>query len=95
MTIRQIRATEGTALRDIRLRAILDTDRESGRGYYVGACFRVYASNGAGEEFELVDGGLTTWTQQLLSNAKERLLVSGLGVDLLCSRFNAINAPAN
>ena len=67
----------------------LDPKRESGRGYYVGACFHVYASNGAGKEFPLIDGGFTTWTQQLLSNAKERLLISGLGTELLCSQFNA------
>jgi len=26
-----------------------------------------------------VDGGFTDWTQQLLSNRKERLLISGMG----------------
>ena len=30
---------------------------------------------------ELIDGGFTTWTQQLLSNNKERLLISGLGTE--------------
>jgi hypothetical protein len=49
----------------------------------------VDARNRAGDEFPLVDGGFTTWTQQLLSNAKERLLISGLGTELLCSRFTA------
>jgi hypothetical protein len=62
----------------------LDPDRASGRGYYASACFHVYAANQAGEEFQLVDGGFTTWTQQLLSNAKERLLIGGLGAELLC-----------
>ena len=57
----------------------LDSDLETGRGYYVGACFHVYATNVAGTEFELIDGGFTTLTQQVLSNMKERLLVSGLG----------------
>ncbi len=67
----------------------LDPDRERGRGYYTGACFNIHAGNGRGQEFQLVDGGFTTWTQQLLSDAKERLLVSGLGTELLCSRFEA------
>ncbi len=67
----------------------LDPDRETGRGYYVGACFHVYATNLAGTEFELVDGGFTTWTQQVLSNIKERLLISGLGIERLCSQFRA------
>jgi len=67
----------------------LDPDRKTGRGYYVGACFHVYVTNEAGVEFELIDGGFTTWTQQLLSSNKERLLISGLGVELLCGRFRS------
>ena len=73
----------------------LDPDRQSGRGYYVGACFHVYATNQAGTEFELVDGGFTTWTQQALSNAKERLLISGLGTERLHSEFYATPAGAD
>lgn len=65
----------------------LDPARVPGRGYYIGACFHIYATNVAGHEFELIDGGFTNWTQQMLSNAKERLLISGLGTELLCSRF--------
>jgi len=35
----------------------------------------------------LVDGGFTTWTQQLLSNRKERLMTSGLGSERFCACF--------
>jgi hypothetical protein len=65
----------------------LDPNRTTGRGYYIGACFHLYATNAAGIEFELVDGGFTTWTQQLLNNRKERLLISGLGVERFCVQF--------
>ena len=65
----------------------LDPDRETGRGYYIGACFHIYATNEAGIEFELIDGGFTTWTQQMLSNTKERLLISGLGTERFCNQF--------
>lgn len=41
---------------------------------------------------ELIDGGFTTWTQQVLSNIKERLLISGLGIERLCSQFRATPA---
>src|SRR3989440_3660235 len=57
----------------------LDPDRETGRGYYVGACFHVYATNMAGAELELIDGGFTTRTQQRLSNKKEKMRISGPG----------------
>ena len=73
----------------------LDPNRQTGRGYYIGACFHVYATNVAGTEFELIDGGFTTWTQQVLSNSKERLLISGLGTERLCSSFSAPPAKAN
>ena len=73
----------------------LDPDRETGRGYYVGACFHVYATNLAGTEFELIDDGFTTWTQQLLSNTKERLLISGLGIERLYSQFRITRGGAD
>jgi hypothetical protein len=71
----------------------LDPAREDGCGYYVSACFHIYATNLAGTELELIDGGFTTWTQQLLGNAKERLLISGLGVERFVDRFG-ISQPS-
>jgi hypothetical protein len=56
-----------------------DQGRTSGRGYYAGAGFQVYAQDVGGEEYFIVDGGFTDWTQQWLSNRKERLLTSGMG----------------
>ncbi len=52
----------------------IDPSRENGRSYYVGLCFRISAGG-----LELVDGGFTDWTQRLLGDRKERLLISGLG----------------
>lgn len=65
----------------------LDPGRQSGRSYYTTACFHIFATNTAGSELELIDGGFTTWTRQLLSNQKERLLISGLGSERLGSLF--------
>ena len=56
-----------------------DQERTSGRGYYAGAGFQIFGQDASGSEFFLVDGGFTDWTQQWLSNRKERLLTSGLG----------------
>jgi hypothetical protein len=56
-----------------------DQNRESGRGYYLSAGFQIFASDSAGENYFIVDGGFTDWTQQYLSNRKERLLISGFG----------------
>ena len=56
----------------------VDAERSSGRGYYSGLAFHVYAQTERDQHF-LVDGGEVDWTQKLLGNAKERLIISGLG----------------
>lgn len=63
--------------------ADFDDDRSRGRGYYGGACFEVRLTAPGGDELSIADGGLTRWTAELTANAKERLMVSGLGVELL------------
>lgn len=77
---------------------VSDPQRRAGRNYYSGLCFAIYAKTRAGAEHFLVDGGFTTWTQELLSNRKERLLISGIGSERLCSEFgtvDAVDSPAN
>ncbi|MBN6039223.1 hypothetical protein [Amycolatopsis sp. 195334CR] len=61
-----------------------DPDRESGRGYYTGLCFKL-ACRTEHERFELGDGGFVPWTQELLGNRKERLFIGGLGIDRLAT----------
>jgi hypothetical protein len=56
-------------------------DREAGRAYYDRMCFKVYASRK--DRFEVADGGLVEWTQRLVQSRKERLMISGLGVERL------------
>ena len=63
-------------------------ERKSGRGYYKGLCFQVNAENKLGDLFMLADGGMTDWTQQYLSSKKERLLISGVGSELICLHFS-------
>ncbi len=58
--------------------------------YYRHLRFHVYASPTKGHEMELVDGGDTDWTQKLLNNAKERLVISGIGSEKLCGKFKPI-----
>ncbi|NAS25799.1 hypothetical protein GT755_29470 [Herbidospora sp. NEAU-GS84] len=64
-----------------------DDDRTGGRGYYRDACFEIRATTPAGDDLNLGDGGFVTWSADLLGNAKERLLISGLGLERLCERF--------
>ncbi|WP_162909368.1 hypothetical protein [Aggregatilinea lenta] len=66
---------------------VIDHERASGRNYYVDLCFHVYAMLASGEALELVDGGVVDWTQRLLSNAKERCVISAIGSERLCMEF--------
>src|SRR5690348_741587 len=61
--------------------AVVDSERTAGRGYYRTLCFWIIG----GEDIQLVDGGCVDWTQRLLSDGKERLLVSGIGTDRICT----------
>ena len=55
--------------------------------YYCGLRFQIFAKNKKGEEYFLIDGGLTDWTQKLLSSRKERFLSSGIGSERLLFCF--------
>ena len=66
---------------------IFNQEQESGQGYYSGVRFQIYARDKAGTDYFIVDGGFTDWTQQLLSNRKERLLISGMGSERFVSCF--------
>ena len=65
--------------------ALMDPARTAGRGYYRTACFWIHGSSGDGEKSQLCDGGCVDWTQRLLSDAKERLVISGVGSDRVCT----------
>lgn len=60
----------------------LDPERTAGREYYRDVCFRISIDTGD-ELVELGDGGSVDWTEVLLSDAKERLVIGGVSVDRL------------
>ncbi|MDP9295928.1 MAG: hypothetical protein M3O88_04430 [Actinomycetota bacterium] len=57
-------------------------DRPSGRGYYEGFCFKAFPTFGD-VTYEVGDGGFIDWTRRLVESEKERLLISGIGLDRL------------
>jgi hypothetical protein len=61
-----------------------DQERKQGRGYYGKMCFKIFAASPVAKEQELADGGDVNWTQNLLNNAKERLVISGCGSERVC-----------
>jgi hypothetical protein len=79
----QIVAAVAAALTGLSAEVIMDRDRATGRGYYRDACFKVNALVSGQEAVEIGDGGYTDWTARLLASRKERLLISGYGLDRL------------
>ena len=68
--------------------------RLEGIGYYRGFAMRISPVAPDHERYAVVDGGFTDWTARLLSNAKERLLVSGLGSEFTCKKYQPREASS-
>jgi hypothetical protein len=66
------------------IEAALNPTRTQGRGYYRTLCFWIEGVIDSAEPMQLADGGCVDWTQRLLSDAKERLVISGVGSDRIC-----------
>jgi len=75
-------AAEAAGLGALDAEIVTDRTRTAGRGYYRDICFKVNALLDEGPA-EIGDGGFTDWTARLLANQKERLLISGYGLDRL------------
>jgi hypothetical protein len=65
---------------ELDVEATVDPDRTHGRGYYEHLCFKIGVRR-HDEIVEVGDGGSTSWTQHLLADRKERLVISGSGLD--------------
>ena len=70
----------------------LHPTRTMGRAYYRTLCFWIHGDVDAAEPLHLVDGGCVDWTQKLLSDAKERMVISGIGSDRICGLRREIPA---
>jgi hypothetical protein len=57
--------------------------------YYKGIQYKMIIELN-GKEMEIADGGFVDWTQQLLGNNKERLLISGFGLELFYKIQNGL-----
>ncbi len=65
----------------------LDLTRLEGIGYYDGPCMHILARPPGEQIFSLVNGGFLRWTADLLSDRRERMLSTGIGIDLVCAKF--------
>ena len=57
-------------------------DRTRARSYYTDLAIEIHVVM-SGERIEVGDGGMTDWTQRLVASRKERLMISGIGVERL------------
>ncbi len=58
-----------------------------GRAYYGHFRFHLYAKHPTLGRKEVGDGGDVDWTRRLLSDQKERMVISGIGSERLCELF--------
>lgn len=71
-----------------------EEERAAVAGYYAGFCFHLNAGQPDGSWQQLADGGLVDWGARLTGNAKERTLISGVGVEgLLAQRAKTQATP--
>jgi hypothetical protein len=75
-----------------RVECRINNERSQGRNYYIDFAYQLHAVESSARVLELIDGGCVDWTQQYLSNAKERLVISGLGAERLCQEFMSSDA---
>ncbi|MCE7923553.1 MAG: hypothetical protein DYG98_10875 [Haliscomenobacteraceae bacterium CHB4] len=64
--------------------------KQSEQEYYRRLQFKVVIPGAGGRELEIADGGFTDWTQRMSGNRKERLLISGMGLELLYKLRNGL-----
>lgn len=70
-----------------------DPHREQGRHYYRGYRLKIELTDREGQSMALGDGGFSTWTQQLLSDRKERFFASAIGTELMIKRYAPTASP--
>jgi hypothetical protein len=61
--------------------------RDFGLTYYEGLALQLHVTGPAGHRLGVGDGGCTDWTRRLLSDGKERMLVSAIGMEVLVRLF--------
>jgi len=64
-----------------RVEMVIDLNRLEGLGYYCGPMLRISA--GTEQRMPFVDGGLVDWPGRLLSDRREMMFASGVGLDWL------------
>jgi hypothetical protein len=69
--LREVAAANGAELFE-------EVGRKAAAGYYAGFCFHIFAG-----DMQLADGGAVDWGAKLTGNGKERMVISGCGVERL------------
>jgi hypothetical protein len=61
---------------------VVELEEDFTHAYYQTFQFKIFLKRDD-QEMDLADGGMVDWTQKLLENRKQRLLISGLGMELV------------
>ena len=66
-----------------------DLTRLQGLHYYRGPFLQIWIQHENGMEIPIGDGGAVSWTQELLSDRRQRFAISGIGSELLVKLFSS------
>lgn len=66
---------------------LFDVDRVKWSGYYDGLSMHISAKTKDDLEMNLVDGGFSNWTEEILGDKKEKFFASWLGTELFYKYF--------
>ncbi len=74
--------------KDLNLNISIDLGRMWWVGHYKGLAFSWFLKNERGDVCDVFDGGIVDWSARLLSDKKEKMIVGGMGTDLLANVYN-------
>lgn len=99
LRIRAARLVEavGTPLQRARpeIRVVYDLGRLQGLGYYEGPFVQLVLRRDDGLEIPIGDGGALPWIGAMLSDRRERTIVTGMGTEACVKLFDGVGAPSS
>jgi hypothetical protein len=77
------------------VRVVYDLGRLQGLGYYEGPFVQLALRRDDGLELPIGDGGALPWIGAMLSNRRERTIVTGMGTEACVKLFDSVVAPSS
>ena len=77
------------------VRVVYDLGRLQGLGYYEGPFVQLVLQRDDGLEIPIGDGGALPWIGAMLSDRRERTIVTGMGTEACVKLFDGVGVPSS